>query len=77
MDEALSTYIKNDRPFLGICLGLQVLFESSEENGPGQFSNTLFFVKLWKTFMYYINDQNLIEFVHLWNICHGYFPKYI
>ncbi|XVF60343.1 hypothetical protein PTKIN_Ptkin08bG0037500 [Pterospermum kingtungense] len=34
MDEALSTYIKNDRPFLGICLGLQLLFESSEENGP-------------------------------------------
>ncbi|KAK8693309.1 hypothetical protein V6N13_070898 [Hibiscus sabdariffa] len=34
MAEALSTYIKNDRPFLGICLGLQLLFESSEENGP-------------------------------------------
>ncbi|KAL4386928.1 hypothetical protein GQ457_09G014880 [Hibiscus cannabinus] len=34
MDEALRTYIKNDRPFLGICLGLQLLFEYSEENGP-------------------------------------------
>ncbi|XP_039067201.1 imidazole glycerol phosphate synthase hisHF, chloroplastic-like isoform X1 [Hibiscus syriacus] len=34
MDEALHTYIKNDRPFLGICLGLQLLFEYSEENGP-------------------------------------------
>lgn len=34
MAEALRTYIKNDRPFLGICLGLQLLFESSEENGP-------------------------------------------
>ncbi|XP_022774417.1 imidazole glycerol phosphate synthase hisHF, chloroplastic-like [Durio zibethinus] len=34
MAEALQTYIKNDRPFLGICLGLQLLFESSEENGP-------------------------------------------
>lgn len=32
--EALSSYIKQDRPFLGICLGLQLLFESSEENGP-------------------------------------------
>ncbi|CAN6486252.1 unnamed protein product [Victoria cruziana] len=32
--DALSTYIQNDRPFLGICLGLQLLFESSEENGP-------------------------------------------
>ncbi|XP_064937980.1 imidazole glycerol phosphate synthase hisHF, chloroplastic-like isoform X2 [Musa acuminata AAA Group] len=34
MAEALSTYIESDRPFLGICLGLQLLFESSEENGP-------------------------------------------
>ncbi|XP_057547855.1 imidazole glycerol phosphate synthase hisHF, chloroplastic [Amaranthus tricolor] len=34
MAEALCDYIKNDRPFLGICLGLQLLFESSEEHGP-------------------------------------------
>ncbi|KAA8523653.1 hypothetical protein F0562_010076 [Nyssa sinensis] len=34
MAEALCTYVQNDRPFLGICLGLQLLFESSEENGP-------------------------------------------
>ncbi|MBA0617165.1 hypothetical protein Godav_026638, partial [Gossypium davidsonii] len=34
MAEALCTYIENDRPFLGICLGLQLLFDSSEENGP-------------------------------------------
>ncbi|CAK9163925.1 unnamed protein product [Ilex paraguariensis] len=34
MAEALCSYIENDRPFLGICLGLQLLFESSEENGP-------------------------------------------
>lgn len=34
MAEALCTYIENDRPFLGICLGLQLLFESSDENGP-------------------------------------------
>ncbi|XP_015581291.1 imidazole glycerol phosphate synthase hisHF, chloroplastic [Ricinus communis] len=34
MAEALSTYIEKDRPFLGICLGLQLLFESSDENGP-------------------------------------------
>jgi len=39
MGEALCTYIQNDRPFLGICLGLQLLFESSEENGPGQSRN--------------------------------------
>ncbi|KAK6934481.1 Histidine biosynthesis protein [Dillenia turbinata] len=34
LGEALMEYIKSDRPFLGICLGLQLLFESSEENGP-------------------------------------------
>ncbi|KAH9624238.1 hypothetical protein KSS87_004981 [Heliosperma pusillum] len=34
MADALCAYIENDRPFLGICLGLQLLFESSEENGP-------------------------------------------
>ncbi|CAI9088366.1 OLC1v1022674C1 [Oldenlandia corymbosa var. corymbosa] len=34
MAETLIRYIEQDRPFLGICLGLQLLFESSEENGP-------------------------------------------
>ena len=29
----LRTWIAADRPFLGICLGLQVLFERSEEDG--------------------------------------------
>ncbi|MFC1883726.1 imidazole glycerol phosphate synthase subunit HisF [Thermodesulfobacteriota bacterium] len=29
--EALKDYLDSDRPFLGICLGLQVLFEKSEE----------------------------------------------
>jgi len=29
--EPLISYIKDDRPYLGICLGLQTLFESSEE----------------------------------------------
>jgi glutamine amidotransferase/cyclase len=32
--EALTAYLKADRPFLGICLGLQALFDSSEE-APG------------------------------------------
>nr|GMD56140.1 imidazole glycerol phosphate synthase hisHF, chloroplastic [Ipomoea batatas] len=34
MAEAVCTYIEHDCPFLGICLGMQLLFESSEENGP-------------------------------------------
>jgi imidazole glycerol-phosphate synthase len=29
--EPLKTYLRADRPFLGICLGLQALFERSEE----------------------------------------------
>ncbi len=32
--EAIKEYIRSDRPFLGICLGLQTLFEGSEE-APG------------------------------------------
>ena len=32
--EALKTYVKADRPYLGICLGMQTLFEGSEES-PG------------------------------------------
>ncbi len=34
LDVAIKRYIAGERPFLGICLGLQVLFESSEET-PG------------------------------------------
>ncbi len=32
MDGFVRTWIQNDRPYLGICLGLQLLFESSEES---------------------------------------------
>jgi glutamine amidotransferase len=31
--EALREWILDDRPYLGICLGLQILFERSEESG--------------------------------------------
>ncbi len=33
MDDAIRGFIAGDRPFLGICLGLQVLFSTTEENG--------------------------------------------
>ncbi|NQU10137.1 imidazole glycerol phosphate synthase subunit HisH, partial [bacterium] len=35
LTEAIREFIAMDRPFLGICLGFQCLFESSEE-APGQ-----------------------------------------
>lgn len=31
--DALAGYIKSGRPFLGICIGLQILFDRTEENG--------------------------------------------
>jgi glutamine amidotransferase len=31
--EALRTYIRSDKPFLGICVGMQVMFEAGEEFG--------------------------------------------
>lgn len=35
-DASIRDWIADERPFLGICLGMQVLFESSEEGGaPG------------------------------------------
>jgi imidazole glycerol phosphate synthase glutamine amidotransferase subunit len=32
--EMIRNWVESDRPYLGICLGMQVLFESSEEQGP-------------------------------------------
>jgi imidazole glycerol-phosphate synthase subunit HisH len=33
LDQAIREYLKTGRPFLGICLGMQLLFERSEEGG--------------------------------------------
>ena len=33
-DEAIKEWIRSDKPFLGICIGLQLLFDSSEEASP-------------------------------------------
>jgi len=33
LDGAIKQYIAGGRPFLGICIGLQVLFDSTEEDG--------------------------------------------
>lgn len=34
LDDVIRDWIANDRPYLGICLGMQVLFDTSEEQGP-------------------------------------------
>jgi len=31
--QAIRTYVRSGRPFLGICLGMQILFDESEEEG--------------------------------------------
>ena len=31
--EPLREYVRADKPFLGVCLGLQLLFDGSEESG--------------------------------------------
>lgn len=33
LEEAIHKYVEHERPLLGICLGMQLLFESSEEFG--------------------------------------------
>lgn len=33
LDEAVGLMLTNDKPFLGICIGMQILFESSDEFG--------------------------------------------
>jgi len=32
--DSIPAYIRSGRPFLGVCLGMQLLFEESEEGGP-------------------------------------------
>jgi len=45
LDEAVRAYVASDRPFLGVCMGMQVLMDWSEEDGGqeclGVFSGTV------------------------------------
>jgi imidazole glycerol-phosphate synthase subunit HisH len=33
LDDAIRTFVKTERPYLGICLGLQILFDEGHEHG--------------------------------------------
>ena len=35
LDEAVKEYVKSGKPFMGICLGMQMLFDESEESSTG------------------------------------------
>ena len=53
MDQFLKSWLMENRPFFGICLGLQVLFEKSEEGmlpGLGIFSGTVVKFRLKSNF---------------------------
>ncbi len=39
LDQAISSYLTTGRPFLGICLGMQLMFERSEEGDTGGAGN--------------------------------------
>ncbi len=36
LDDAIRDFVATGRPFLGICLGMQLLFDASEEDAPNQ-----------------------------------------
>ena len=49
LDDAIRSFLKRERPFLGICLGLQLLFHESEE-APGIFGFDFFRGKVRRFF---------------------------
>ena len=59
--EVIHEIVKENKPFLGICLGLQLMFESSEE-GPGVKGLGLLPGKIVK--LAGLRQKN----IHLWNI---------
>lgn len=64
LTEPIREYILSGRPFLGICLGLQVLFESSEES-PDEKGLSLFKGKVLK---FPVFEQQGLKVPHMgWN----------
>ena len=65
LDELVKDWIANDRPFLGICLGMQALFDRSEENnaaGLGIFSGVVMQFRLDHSFKVPHIGWNQVEF---------------
>ena len=74
LEEPILGAIKQDKPFLGVCVGMQLLFESSEEMGqhrglgvlPG---HVLHFATACKTALYRPSPENPLKIPHMgWNI---------
>ncbi len=69
LDVFLKEYIKSGKPLLGICLGMQLLFESSDEHG---YSTGLGFLKGHISyFAWGDRDVNVYKVPHMvWNKLH-------
>jgi len=66
LDRTVAAWIAADRPFLGVCLGMQALFESSEEGdvrGLGIFKGTVIRFRLSPGFKVPHIGWNTIRFV--------------
>lgn len=66
LDEVVRSWIKADRPFLGVCLGMQALFEESEEGqtkGLGVFAGRVVRFRLPAEFKVPHMGWNQVEFV--------------
>ena len=66
LDNAIIDFIASGKPFLGICLGLQMLFETSEEGGVNGFGLLPGAVKRFQ-----LNENERIKIPHMgWNKVH-------
>ena len=58
LDTAVTDFAASGKPFLGICLGLQLLFEESEES-PGVKGLGIFQGKIKMLLLYFLIEQSV------------------